>query len=92
MSSTSLRDSQLEMARFLRDPDHQPAPQGVEPRRLAIYQRLVYNNIESFISGGFPVLRSLYADRDALLGRLWEDFKVDSIAGDWDYVEPVLFA
>jgi hypothetical protein len=65
MSSTSLRDSQLEMARFLRDPDHQPGPQGVEPRRLAIYQRLVYNNIESFISGGFPVLRSLYADRDA---------------------------
>lgn len=64
MSAVSLRDSQLEMARFLRDPQHQSAPQGVEPRRLAIYQRLVYNNIESFISGGFPVLRSLYSDRE----------------------------
>lgn len=64
MSAASLRDSQLEMARFLRDPDHQPAPQGVEPRRLAIYQRLVYNNIESFISSGFPVLRSLYDGRE----------------------------
>lgn len=64
MSAVSLRDSQLEMARFLRDPEHHSAPQGVEPRRLAIYQRLVYNNIESFISGGFPVLHSLYSGRE----------------------------
>ena len=34
----------------------------MEPRRLRIYQDLVYNNIEGFISGGFPVLRSLYDD------------------------------
>ena len=52
------------MADFLRDPQGKPAPQGVEPRRLKIYQDLVYNNIEGFISGGFPVLRSLYADDD----------------------------
>ena len=29
---------------------------------MKIYERLVYNNIESFISGGFPVLRALYDD------------------------------
>lgn len=62
--STLLRDSQLEMAHYLRDPDNRPAPEGVEPRRLAIYQNLIYNNIEGFISGGFPVLRSLYQDDD----------------------------
>ena len=50
------------MADFLRDPEANPAPAGVEPRRLKIYQDLVYNNIEGFISGGFPVLRSLYSD------------------------------
>jgi len=50
------------MADFLRDPDSNPAPEGVEPRRLKIYQDLVYNNIESFVSNGFPVLRSLYPD------------------------------
>ena len=64
MSGPALRESQLAMARYLRDPHNQPAPEGVEPRRLKIYQDLVYNNIEGFISGGFPVLRSLYEDAD----------------------------
>jgi len=52
------------MARYLRDPQNNPPPRGVEPRRLKIYEELVYNNIEGFISGGFPVLRSLYDDAD----------------------------
>lgn len=64
MNGPSLRESQLAMARYLRDPVAAPAPAGVEQRRLDIYQRLVYNNIEGFISGGFPVLRSLYSDAD----------------------------
>lgn len=64
MSRPALRESQLRMARYLRDPQGQPAPEGVEPRRLKVYQDLVYNNIEGFIRGGFPVLRSLYADED----------------------------
>ena len=52
------------MARHLRDPEQVPGPRGVEPRRLKIYQDLVYRNIEGFISSGFPVLRSLYNDPD----------------------------
>jgi hypothetical protein len=64
MNASALKDSQLAMARYLRDPDKEPAPSGVEQRRLKIYQDLVYNNIEGFISGGFPVLRSLYEDAD----------------------------
>ena len=60
MTTPLLKESQLEMARFLRNPDTSPAPANVEPRRLKIYQDLIYNNIESFVSGGFPVLRSLY--------------------------------
>ena len=52
------------MARYLRDPAHNPPPEGVESRRLKIYEDLVYNNIEGFISSGFPVLRSLYEDED----------------------------
>lgn len=51
------------MARYLRDPLNEPAPE-IEERRLKVYRDLVYNNIEGFISGGFPVLRSLYADED----------------------------
>ncbi len=64
MSDSALRESQMGMARYLRDPEHNPAPLGVEARRLKIYQDLVYNNVEGFISGGFPVLRSLYAHAD----------------------------
>jgi hypothetical protein len=54
----------MAMARYLRDPQGVPPPEGVEPRRLKIYQDLIYKNIESFISSGFPVLRSLYEDGD----------------------------
>ena len=62
VEATQLRKAQFTMANFLRNPQSMPAPEGVEPRRLKIYQDLVYNNIEGFISGGFPVLRSLYDD------------------------------
>ncbi len=34
---------------------------------------------------------SLYDQKDDLLAELWEDFGVDSLSGEWDYVEPVLF-
>ncbi len=34
---------------------------------------------------------SLYDRKDDLLADLWKHFQVDSIEGDWDYVEPVLF-
>jgi hypothetical protein len=62
MSSGQLRDAQLHMARYLRNPEAEPPPAGIESRRLKIYLDLVYNNIEGFISGGFPVLRSLFDD------------------------------
>jgi len=64
MTQSSLRDSQMAMARFLRNPAKEPPPAGIEARRLKIYQDLIYNNIEGFISSGFPVLRSLFDDND----------------------------
>ena len=60
MSAPELKASQLEMAAYLRNPEKASAPRGVEERRLKIYRNLIYSNIEGFISGGFPVLRSLY--------------------------------
>ncbi len=29
--------------------------------------------------------------KDDILKKLWEDYRVDSISGQWDYIEPVLF-
>ncbi len=34
----------------------------------------------------------LYEQKNGILAGLWERHRVDSIAGDWDYVEPVLFS
>ena len=33
----------------------------------------------------------LFERKDAVLAELWERFRVDSLTGAWDYVEPVLF-
>ena len=54
---------QYAFAAHLRDPAHQPAPADLEDRRIAVYRELLFNNIESFISGGFPVLRAITADQ-----------------------------
>lgn len=58
----SFQAGQFAFAAHLRDPSVNPAPADIEDRRLAIYRDLIYNNIESFLSGGFPVLRSLMSD------------------------------
>jgi phosphorylase/glycogen(starch) synthase len=33
----------------------------------------------------------LYSRKDEIFGRFWETYKLDSIHGAWDYVEPALF-
>lgn len=58
----SFQQTQLDFTRYLRAPDEQPLPVGVEQRRMEIYRDLIYNNIENLIVGVFPVLRSLVAD------------------------------
>ncbi len=62
--SADFRRTQKQFADFLRDPDVNPAPVDVEPRRMKIYQDLIFKNVEGFLSGGFPILRSLYSDSD----------------------------
>ena len=34
---------------------------------------------------------TLYQSKNEILGHLWEQYELDSIRGQWDYVEPVLF-
>ncbi|MCW8196663.1 DUF2063 domain-containing protein [Proteobacteria bacterium 005FR1] len=58
----SFQKTQFTFAAHLRDPEASPAPEGMEDRRLGIYRDLIYNNIEGFISSGFPVLREITAD------------------------------
>ena len=76
-SSTQLpRFQQLQtlFANHIRDPENQPyAPQkqpglvemalDIEPRRLAAYEHLFINNIDSFFSNLFPVTRTVLGEQ-----------------------------
>ena len=55
---------QYEFAAHIRDPEHNKAPAHLEDRRMKIYRELFYNNVEGFLSSGFPVLRELMNDTD----------------------------
>lgn len=59
-----LRAQQFALSRHLRDPQGQPAPVGIEPRRLAIYRDLLFNSIEALLAGNFPVIRQLLGAAD----------------------------
>ncbi|GMQ83930.1 MAG: DUF2063 domain-containing protein [Gammaproteobacteria bacterium] len=53
---------QYEFAAHIRDPEHNKVPAGIEDRRMKIYRDLFYNNVEGFLSNGFPVLHELMDD------------------------------
>ena len=63
-SQAEFTRKQFEFAAHIRNPELNPCPDGIEDRRMAIYRELFYNNIDGFISDGFPVLRSLYDDEN----------------------------
>jgi len=54
---------QLAFTAHIRDPKAHPRPAGVEARRMAIYNDLLYNNLEGFLLACFPVLRQVLGAR-----------------------------
>jgi hypothetical protein len=55
--------TQRAFAAHIRDPIANPRPADVEERRMAIYRDLFFNNVESFLSSNFPVLRAITPER-----------------------------
>lgn len=53
---------QYEFTRHVRNPARNPRPHDVEARRMKIYNDLLFNNVEDFMSSGFPVLREITSD------------------------------
>ncbi|MEO8992746.1 MAG: putative DNA-binding domain-containing protein [Nitrosospira sp.] len=47
----------------IRNPRVNPCPRGIETRRMEIYRKLVYNNLESFLLTCFPVLNKVLGKR-----------------------------
>ena len=60
----SLKQSQQAFINHIKDPQNHPQVSGIEDRRMKIYRDLFFNNVLGFVSGGFPVLNSLYEDDD----------------------------
>lgn len=57
-----IRD-QYRFAAHIRDPARNPAPAGIDDRRMAVYRELFFNNVASFLASGFPVLRAIHGDQ-----------------------------
>ncbi|WP_411358712.1 HvfC family RiPP maturation protein [Pseudidiomarina salilacus] len=70
----SFKDLQVDFAKWLRDPQSDAQFAAIEPRRLAIYKRLIHNNIKQFLRNGFPVLQSV------LTSAQWQQLERDFIA------------
>lgn len=54
---------QLDFSAHIRNPKDNPRPQGVEARRMKIYNELLYNNLEGFLLACFPVLQRILGSR-----------------------------
>lgn len=54
--------AQQALGAWIRDPHGQPAPAGIEPRRLAVYADLFYRNVEGLLATAFPVIRQTLGD------------------------------
>ena len=55
------QQKQFAFAAHIRDPQHVPAPAGIEDRRMAIYRSLFFNNLKNLLSGMFPVLKKIHS-------------------------------
>ena len=65
-TESPLGELQTAFAAHIRDPENEPAPAGVEDRRMKIYRDLFFNNIQTMLAGNFPVLRALHTEQDWL--------------------------
>lgn len=62
MTTYSFQNTQFNFTKYLRDPAANKKPENISHERMQVYVELIYNNIEGFLSGSFPVLRSIIPD------------------------------
>lgn len=59
MTSRDFSEIQKTFAAHIRDPEGAPAPADVPADRMKVYRELFFNNVESFMRTGFPVLHAI---------------------------------
>jgi phosphorylase/glycogen(starch) synthase len=77
-------------------PEFAEDPELLKEWRAQMYRQGLRTKIGRWRVEGNPIVvlvdfTSLFASKDEVLKSLWESYKVDSISGQWDYIEPVLF-
>jgi hypothetical protein len=70
--AANFREQQYAFAAHLRDPERNPAPAGIEDRRLGIYRELFFNNVSGLLAGTFPVIHKILGEPQ--WRRLMRDF------------------
>jgi len=76
-ASEELARLQASFAAHIRDPESVAAPEGIEDRRMGIYRELFFNNIRNFLSANFPVLKTLFDQKEweTLCRDFYSDFR-----------------
>jgi len=69
--AVDFKAKQAEFAAYIRNPEHAAVPNDVDPQRMAMYRELFFNNINSFLSSNFPVLRTILTDEQ------WQELAQD---------------
>jgi len=61
--AADFRSFQAGFAARIRDPDGQPTPRGVDPRRMRVYEELLFNNLDGFLCACYPVTREMLGEQ-----------------------------
>ncbi|MDD5229006.1 MAG: putative DNA-binding domain-containing protein [Methylococcales bacterium] len=70
----SFQNHQATFAAYIRNPEKNPLPTGAKPERMTMYRELFFNNIDGFLTANFPILHSLFAEKD------WQNLVQDFFA------------
>lgn len=78
------------------NPEFEEDPNLLKAWRLALYAEGIRVRVGRWKIKSEPVtvlvdFSSLIPRKDEILKKLWDEYHVDSISGQWDYIEPVLF-
>ena len=60
----SMKQLQIEFADYIRNPNKNQVPDGIETRRMKVYADLFYSSISSLLAGTFPIIREIYKDNE----------------------------
>ena len=62
MMKVDFKAKQNEFSAYIRDPFNNPRPADVKQQRIETYRDLFFNNINSFLSSNFPVIKTILSE------------------------------